>query len=88
MSTSLRHEARDDAVERAVLVAEGLAHPANTTVTGGERNKVGDGLGGSFAVETKNNPAGLLVADLDVKEHLKGTHKKNEAIEKDIIMKK
>ena len=66
--TTLSHEVSDDSVEGAALVAEGLAHLANTLLTGAESAEVLSSQG-SVIEELELDSAGGLTTDVDVKEN-------------------
>ena len=65
--TTLGHEASDDSVEGATLVAEGLAGLANTLLTSTESSEVLGALG-SISVEIDLNATSGCTTDGDVEE--------------------
>jgi len=61
-------------VERAALVAEGLARAAGTLLTSAEAAEVLSGLGDNIAVELELDAASGCTTDADIKEHVRATH--------------
>jgi len=72
--TTLKHEVGDHTVERAALVAEGLAGAANTLLTSAEAAEVLSGLGHDIAVELEDDTASRSTTDGDIEEHLRARH--------------
>ena len=66
--TRLAHEVRDDAVEDAVLVAEGLARPADPLLAGAQRPEVLARLRGDVDAELERDAADGRAADAHVEE--------------------
>ena len=66
--TRLAHEVRDDAVEDAVLVAEGLARPADALLAGAQRAEVLARLRGDVDAELERDAADGRAADAHVEE--------------------
>ena len=66
--TRLAHEVRDDAVEDAVLVAEGLARPADPLLAGAQRAEVLARLRGDVDAELERDAADGRAADAHVEE--------------------
>ena len=64
----LAHEVRDDAVEDAVLVAEGLARPADPLLAGAQRAEVLARLRGDVAVHAEDDAAERFASRRDVEE--------------------
>ena len=64
----LAHEVRDDAVEDAVLVAEGLARPADPLLAGAQRAEVLARLRGDVDAELERDAADGRAADAHVEE--------------------
>ena len=66
--TRLAHEVRDDAVEDAVLVAEGLARPADPLLAGAQRAEVLARLRCDVDAELERDAADGRAADAHVEE--------------------
>ena len=64
----LAHEVRDDAVEDAVLVAEGLARPADPLLAGAQRAEVLARLRGDVDAELERDATDGRAADAHVEE--------------------
>ena len=64
----LAHEVRDDAVEDAVLVAEGLARPADPLLAGAQRPEVLARLRGDVDAELERDATDGRAADAHVEE--------------------
>mmetsp|Transcript_40671 Transcript_40671/g.126775 ORF Transcript_40671/g.126775 Transcript_40671/m.126775 type:complete len:232 (-) Transcript_40671:73-768(-) len=69
---TLAHEGRDDPVEGAALVVQGLAQLAVALLARAQGPEVLDSLGRLVSVEAHDNPPGLLPADLHVEKDLVG----------------
>mmetsp|Transcript_32999 Transcript_32999/g.98240 ORF Transcript_32999/g.98240 Transcript_32999/m.98240 type:complete len:227 (+) Transcript_32999:208-888(+) len=69
---TLAHEGRDDPVEGAALVVQGLAQLAVALLARAQGPEVLDSLGRLVSVEAHDNPPGLPPADLHVEKDLVG----------------
>jgi len=72
--TTLKHELRDNTVERAALVAKRLARLASSLLTSAEATEVLSGLRDNIVVKLEDDAASRSTTDGDIKEYVWTTH--------------